>query len=326
MVTDRMRPAPAADDPAAPGLADPGVQADWSASRPRERSVEPRSLRRWTADRLGELRVHPRRDLGQNFLVDERLLDAVEEAAELEPTDIVLEVGGGLGVLSKRLAHRVAHLHVVEVDPRLCVALDEELRGFAGVTLHRADAVCLDFGRLAPPPGKLVANLPYGVAATVLLKAVEELPQATLFVGMVQREVADRLRAEPGSRGYGATSVLAQLACEVRLHRAVPRAAFDPAPNVDSAIVVLRRCERPPAERVRAFVRDAFAHRRKTLAGSLALARGGDTSVRDRARAALLELGQPADARAERLSPPELEKLTLAVEGGEHARLAAEGS
>ena len=265
----------------------------------------------WTRARVAELDLRPSRDFGQNFLVDERFLDAVEEAAELDPADTVIEVGGGLGALSVRLAPRTAHLHVVEVDPRLAAFLAGELEPFAGVTLLTADAVRLDLGKLRPAPTKLVANLPYGVAATVLLKAVEELPGVRLLVAMVQREVGGRLAAAPGSRTYGATSVLAQLACEVRVHRRVPRSAFWPAPNVDSTVVVIRRRRPTPSRAVRDVVRAAFAHRRKTLAGSLALARPGDEGLRERVRAALVALGHPADARAERLSPDELERLAL---------------
>ncbi len=274
-----------------------------------EPRAAPGGLRARTVARLADLGLRPNRDLGQNFLVDGRFLDVVEEAAELSAADVVLEVGGGLGVLSERLAPRVAHLHVVEVDPVLIPALEESLIAFPNATLHLVDAVRLDFSSLLPAPGKLVANLPYGVAATVLLKSVEELPGADLLVAMVQAEVAERLAATPGSRVYGATSVLAQLACDVRLHRRVPRSAFHPAPHVDSAIVVLRRLRPAPAGEVRTLIRGAFAHRRKTLAGSLALSGLYPPGIREQAREALASLGHPPDVRAERLSPPELESL-----------------
>lgn len=278
----------------------------------REQGVGP-NLRRWTLDRLRELELRPSRDRGQNFIVDDRYLRAVLKAAELAPGDVALEVGGGLGALSLRVAPLVAHLHVVEVDRRLAALLSRELSPFANATVHAVDAVGLDLAGLVPVPTKLVANLPYGVAATTLLKAIEELPDAALLVGMVQVEVAERLAAAPGSRTYGATSVLAQLACEVRLWRRVPRSAFHPAPNVDSAILILRRRRPAPAPEVRELVRAAFAHRRKTLAGSLALAGTARPDVRERAREVLLALGHPPDARAERLSPEELEWLAVGL-------------
>jgi len=273
-------------------------------------SGEPRqaSLRR-----LRRFGVRPNRELGQNFLIDDNILRLVARAAELGQADVVLEVGGGLGVLSEYLAPRVAHLHVVEVDRSLEDPLREALAPFANTTLHLADAVTLDLGGLAPAPGKVVANLPYGVAATVLLKSIAELPGATLWVAMVQREVADRLAAAPGSKSYGATSVLAQLACEVRFLRKVPRTVFRPKPGVDSALIELRRIAPAPGREVTALIHAGFAHRRKALAGSLALAPGATPDIRDAARSALASLGHPRDARAERLEPVDWPRLATAL-------------
>jgi len=252
--------------------------------------------------RLREFGVRPNRELGQNFLIDDNILGVIERAAELDPSDVVLEVGGGLGVLSEYLAPRVEHLHVVEIDAALEPALRDALDPHDNVTLHLADAVRLDLAALEPPPTKVVANLPYGVAATVILRAVAELPKVQRIVAMVQREVGERLAAPPGSKTYGATSVLAQLACDVKVERRVPASVFHPAPRVESALVVLRRTAEPPPEAVADLVHAAFAHRRKALAGSLALAPGASPDVRERARAALEAIGHPADARAERLS------------------------
>jgi 16S rRNA (adenine1518-N6/adenine1519-N6)-dimethyltransferase len=259
--------------------------------------------------RMREFGVRPNRELGQNFLIDDNVLGVIGRLAELDGDDVVLEVGGGLGVLSEYLAERVGHLHVVEVDRGLAPALEDALAPFANATLHLADAVKLDYASLDPPPTKVVANLPYRVAATVLLKSIEELPGATLWVAMTQREVGERLAAAPGSKTYGATSVLAQLAADVRVGRRVPRSVFHPVPNVESSLVVLRRHSPAPDRRTAAFVHAAFAHRRKALGGSLALAPGAPPGVRDATRVALERLGQPADARAERLAPGELAAL-----------------
>jgi 16S rRNA (adenine1518-N6/adenine1519-N6)-dimethyltransferase len=266
-------------------------------------------LRQASLRRLRDFDIRPNRELGQNFLIDDNLLDVIGRAAELEPGDVVLEVGGGLGVLSEYLAPRVAHLHVVEIDRTLQPALDDALAPFDNTTLHVADAVKLDYARLAPPPSNVVANLPYGVAATVLLKSIEELPGAGLMVGMVQREVGERLAAAPGTKAYGATSAIAQLSCEVRVLRRVPATVFHPAPNVVSALVLLRRIAATPPPGVIGLIHAAFAHRRKALAGSLALAPGGDAALRDRARQALEQLGHPPDARAERLAPGDFARL-----------------
>jgi 16S rRNA (adenine1518-N6/adenine1519-N6)-dimethyltransferase len=249
------------------------------------------------------------RELGQNFLVDRNILGVIERLAELEPGDVVLEIGGGLGVLSQRLAARVRHLHVLEVDRELEPQLRDALSGFANVTLQIGDALRLDLEALDPAPTKVVANLPYAIAATVILRTIEELPSVTEWVVMVQREVGERLAASPGTRAYGAPSVLAQLAAEVKVLRPVARTVFRPVPHVDSVLIGLRRSAPAAGAPLRALVHDAFAHRRKALAGSLALAADAPEDIRERARAALLELGHPADARAERLSPEEFREL-----------------
>jgi 16S rRNA (adenine1518-N6/adenine1519-N6)-dimethyltransferase len=273
-------------------------------------SGEPRqaSLRR-----LRHFGVRPNRELGQNFLIDDNILGVIGRAAELDPADVVLEVGGGLGVLSEYLAARVGHLHVVEIDASLEAPLAEALEPFPNTSLHLADAVKLDLAALAPPPTKVVANLPYGVAATVLLKSVAELPGAALWVAMVQREVGERLAAAPGGKSYGAASVLAQLSCQVRVLRRVPRTVFHPEPNVESALVVMRRDAPAPPPELNALVHAGFAHRRKALAGSLALSPGAPDDLRAAAREALTALGLPADARAERLAPQDWPRLADAI-------------
>jgi 16S rRNA (adenine1518-N6/adenine1519-N6)-dimethyltransferase len=262
-----------------------------------------------TLRRMREFGVRPKRDLGQNFLIDSNILGVIERAAELEPADVVLEIGGGLGVLTEHLAPRVAHVHVVELDRALEPALRDAIAPFANVSLHLADAMRLDLPALDPPPTKVVANLPYGIAAGAILRTIEELDAVQRWVGMIQKEVGERLAAAPGSDAYGVPSVLAQLACEVRVLRPVSRNVFTPVPNVDSVLVGLRRAGPAPAPGLRALVNAAFAHRRKALPGSLALAPCAQPDVRARARAALEQLGHPPDARAERLSPQDFQAL-----------------
>jgi 16S rRNA (adenine1518-N6/adenine1519-N6)-dimethyltransferase len=250
--------------------------------------------------------------LGQNFLVDRNILDVIERLAGVGADDVVLEIGGGEGVLSERLAGSVAHLHVVEVDRRLEDRLRDVLSGLGNVTLWMADAMDLDLAALDPPPTAVVANLPYSIAATVILRTIEELPSVHQWVVMVQREVGKRLAASAGDSAYGAPSVLAQLACDVRVLRPVARTVFRPVPRVDSVLVGLHRRDPggPGVEPlVRALVHDAFAHRRKALAGSLALAPAAAPGVRERTRAALVQMGHPPDERAERLSPEEFREL-----------------
>jgi 16S rRNA (adenine1518-N6/adenine1519-N6)-dimethyltransferase len=310
------------------------------AESPVQPSAQPESPVQPSLRRMRRFGVRPDRDLGQNFLIDSNILGVIGRAAALEPRDVVLEVGGGLGVLSEYLARRVQHVHVVEIDERLREALLDATDPHANVTVHWADAMTIDLAALDPAPGKVVANLPYGVAASVLLRTIEELSGALVWVAMVQREVGERLAAAPGGRAYGVPSVLAQLACEVEVLRTIPRTVFHPVPNVDSVLVQLRRRRErdgdgdgdgygenadghagaeppsvPPA--LRALVAGGFAHRRKTLAGALELA-GGSSFLpprsREQVRDALVRLGHPADARAERLAPEDFRALARLLE------------
>ena len=244
--------------------------------------------------------------LGQNFLSDPNLLDAIVRDAELRPDDVVLEVGAGEGVLSERLADVAAHLHSVELDRGLAEALGP-LAARPNVSLHWADAMRIDFGSLRPVPTAVVSNLPYSVATPVILRTIEQLPSLRSWTVMVQREIADRLRAAPGGRIYGSPSVLAQLACEVRLLRKVDPAVFKPRPRVDSAILALQRIGPGADPATRELVRAAFAHRRKALARSVEHVRPGSLVA---VRAALEELDLPADARAESLAPNDFAALS----------------
>jgi 16S rRNA (adenine1518-N6/adenine1519-N6)-dimethyltransferase len=243
--------------------------------------------------------------LGQNFLADANLLDAILRDADLGPEDVVLEVGAGEGVLTERLADAAAAVHVIEIDRGLEPAL-APIAAHEGVRLHWGDAMKVDLARLEPAPTAVVANLPYSIATPLILRTIEELPSVGRWTVMVQREIADRLRAGPGSRTYGAPSVLVQLACEVRLLRAVDPAVFRPRPRVESALLGLRRTGPAADPGTRELVRAAFAHRRKSLPRSLEHVRPG---MLEAARSALKALGLPEDARAEALSPEEFAAL-----------------
>lgn len=248
--------------------------------------------------------------LGQNFLADPNLLDAIVRDAELSPHDVVLEVGAGEGVLTERLAVAAAHLHTIEIDRRLEPAL-AAVSALPNVSLHWGDAMKIDLAAFEPTPTAMVANLPYSVATPLILRTIERLPSLVSWTVMVQREIADRLRAAPGSRTYGSPSVVAQLACEVELVRKVDPAVFRPRPRVDSAILRLRRTGPGADQATRALVRAAFAHRRKSLARSLEHGREGSLAG---ARAALAELGLPEDARAEALSPQDFASLSAKLQ------------
>jgi 16S rRNA (adenine1518-N6/adenine1519-N6)-dimethyltransferase len=251
--------------------------------------------------------------LGQNFLADPNLLEAIVRDSGVGEDDVVLEVGAGEGVLSERLAPRVAHLHTVEIDRGLEPAL-ENVAALPNVTLHWGDAVKLDFAEFDPAPDAMVANLPYSVATPVIMKTIEELPSLRTWTVMVQLEIAERLRAPHGNRTYGAPSAIAQLACEVQILRKVDPAVFKPRPRVESAILRLRRIGPGADAATRDLVRAAFAHRRKTLARSLEITGlKGVPQPRAAARAALAELGFPEQARAEQLAPADFAALSAAL-------------
>ena len=254
--------------------------------------------------------VIPKKQLGQHFLADRNILGVIGRLAELAPDDVVLEVGPGLGVLTRYLADRVAHVHAVELDR----SLEPHLEGVSSertVDLHWGDALTLDLAALRPAPTKLVANLPYNVATPIVAESLAGLPSLDLWCVMVQREVADRFFAEPSTKAYGAVSVLVQLAARRTGFHPVARTVFQPPPNVDSALVAFRRVPLPDRfDRVKTLVEAAFAHRRKTLPNSLALA---GLAPRERAAAALEAIGRPAETRAEALEPTEFVALTEAL-------------
>jgi 16S rRNA (adenine1518-N6/adenine1519-N6)-dimethyltransferase len=261
---------------------------------------------------------HSPRRFGQNFLADPNLLETIVREADLTSEDVVLEVGGGAGALTERLAPVVRWLHVVEIDERLRDDLADLVEQADGdIDLVWGDVMKVDLSRLAPAPNRVVANLPYSIATPLLVKTIAELPSVESWVVMVQREIADRLRADPGTREYGSPSVLVQLACEVTMLRTVDPAVFVPRPRVGSALLHLRRKGAGADEDLVAVVRRGFAHRRKSLARSLELACAGSLGP---ARAALESMDKPADARAETLSPEEWEVFAKALaEHGEES-------
>jgi 16S rRNA (adenine1518-N6/adenine1519-N6)-dimethyltransferase len=254
---------------------------------------------------LAAVSTRPRKEYGQHFLRDPNILEVIGRLAELEPDDVVLEIGPGQGVLTRYLAERVRRVHAVEIDH----ALERALGDLAdNVEVVFGDALRLELPQDAT---KLVANLPYNVATPLVVESIDGLPNVGLWCVMVQREVADRFFALPGTKAYGAVSVLVQLAAERTGFHAVSRTVFRPQPNVDSALVAFRRTELPARYgRVKMVVAAAFAHRRKTLPNSLALA---GTASREQAVEALEAIGRSADTRAEALAPKEFVALAEAL-------------
>ncbi|MDX6412085.1 MAG: rRNA (adenine1518-N6/adenine1519-N6)-dimethyltransferase [Gaiellaceae bacterium] len=251
--------------------------------------------------------VRAKKQLGQHFLVDENILGVIDRLADLEPEDVVLEIGPGLGILTRYLADRVAFVHAVEHDR----SLEEHLPKRDDVKVHWGDALAVDLTALDPPPRKLVANLPYNVATPIVVESLDGLPSVESWCVMVQREVADRFFAEPSTKAYGAVSVLIQLATERTGLHPVSREVFRPRPNVDSALVAFRRKPLPESfPRIKRIVQAGFAHRRKTLPNSFSLS---GIATRAQAEAALAAIGREPGVRAEALEPHEFVALTEAL-------------
>ncbi|MBA3333455.1 MAG: ribosomal RNA small subunit methyltransferase A [Actinobacteria bacterium] len=252
----------------------------------------------------------PKKRLGQHFLVDENILGVIGRLAALEPQDVVLEVGPGIGVLTRYLADRVAVVHAIELDRSLEEPLRSALEGRDNVRLVLGDALVLDLASLEPAPTKLVANLPYNIATPLVLDSLDGIPSLERWCVMVQREVAQRFFAMPRTKAYGAVSVLVQLQTHKVGFHAVPPTVFKPRPRVESALVAFERLEGSSLQQIRPVVNAAFAHRRKTLANSLALF--GLASRAD-AEQALAAIGKPPGARAEELEPADFVALADAL-------------
>lgn len=250
--------------------------------------------------------VAPKKALGQHFLVDENIVGVIGRLSALEPDDVVLEVGPGLGVLTRYLADHVRLVHAIEVDRALEPALRDALGDRTNVELVWGDALAIEVAALSPAPTKLVANLPYNIATPLVVETLEHAASLARWCVMVQREVADRFFATPRTKSYGAVSVLVQLAARKVGFHPVPPTVFRPRPRVDSALVAFERAPVAPIAEVRPIVEAAFAHRRKTLANSVGLA---GLVERARAEDALASIGRSKRVRAEELEPREFVRL-----------------
>lgn len=268
--------------------------------------VEPLSLLgardiRELAERYG---VRPTKQHGQNFVIDANTVRMIVARAGVGADDVVLEVGPGLGSLTLALLHTCAHVTAVEIDPVLASALPQTVAErmpdvAAKLAVVNADAVSVR-DLPAPAPTAMVSNLPYNVAVPVLLHLLSSVPTIDTVLVMVQAEVADRLAAGPGSRTYGVPSVKARWFGTVEKAGSIGRNVFWPAPNVDSALVLIKRHHRQwsaSQQRVFALVDAGFAQRRKVLRSALAGVFGGPAA----AESALVGAGISPQARAETL-------------------------
>jgi 16S rRNA (adenine1518-N6/adenine1519-N6)-dimethyltransferase len=262
---------------------------------------------------LRDHELAPSRRLGQHFLADPNTARRIVRLAGLQPGDRVLEIGPGLGSLTVALLERGCSVLALELDRGLASVLEDVVAGARGVRIVTGDALTVDFDELLGVDAwRCVSNLPYNVATPVVVRLLEEAPGVRTLLVMVQRELADRLVATPGSSSYGAPSVRVAFFAHAKIVGSVPPAVFVPQPNVDSALVELVRRDTPPVDvpsRARLFelVRAGFAHRRKMLRRSLRAELGGHTeavlnraAVDSRGRAESLGLDEwAAIARAE---------------------------
>lgn len=281
--------------------------------------VSPLSTPSATLAALERHGLHTKKSLGQHFLVDDNVLSRMLELAALAGDETVIEVGPGIGTLTVPLLERARAVIAVERDRDLVEVLLESTREFERFTLISADAVEVSPDEISAsygPPTALVANLPYGVAATVVLRFFRMLPSIRQSTVMVQAEVADRMAAEPGTKAYGAYSVKLQLIARPVGRFNVPPGCFLPPPRVDSAVIRLERhavAQDPDLLRAAAAVADAaFAQRRKTLRNSLRATSGLSASVIDDALSAA---GIDGGLRAEALPPQAFVEIARNLSG-----------
>jgi len=256
------------------------------------------------------MRIPPKKSLGQNFLTDPHYLGKIVYAAKVGPDDQVVEIGPGLGHLTRELAARAGRLVVIELDDRLIAGLRGEFASRQQVEIVHGDALAFDYGSLTGR-WKVVANLPYYISTPLIQRLIACRGRFSLLTLMVQKEVAERLAAPPGGKEYGFLSVLVQYSAAARIEFVVPAGAFSPRPKVDSAVVTLVLRERPqyPVSDEALFLRvikAAFSLRRKTLRNSLQPLAFSRDVLADAAAAAGIDLGR----RAETLSVAEFGMLS----------------
>ena len=259
---------------------------------------------------LEKLNMRPGRGLGQNFLLDNNLLEFIVRSANITPGETVLEVGPGFGALTEKLLRAGAELYAVEFDHRVCEFLREQHKE-SNFHLTEGDGCRVDYAELlgSDAPFRAIANLPYAVSSVLIARFLElaNPPQQMIF--MLQKEMGERLAAQPGKGSYGALSVRVQQLYDVKILRIVPPEVFYPAPAVESALVAfeLKECVPPPdiRKKLEKVVKLAFLNRRKQLGKVLK-----QHYSEDAIRSALAEVGHPWEIRPEKLTVDEFEKLS----------------
>lgn len=268
--------------------------------------------------------VSAKKSLGQNFIIEPKIIQRIADAAECDKQDLILEIGPGLGSLTQRLAEQAGQVVTVEIDKTLLPALAESLAPYDNIQLINDDAMQADFAALLAPhlsrpdlrPGFMaVANLPYYITTPLIMRFLESNTPWRRLVFMVQKEMAERMQAAPGGKDYGALSLAVQYRAKAQIAFKVPATVFLPRPKVDSAVIVLDRLENPPAEvsdeaLLFEVIRAGFNQRRKTISNSLSRVMKLD---KDMVTAALETAQINPTRRAETLTLSEFATLTNAL-------------
>lgn len=251
-----------------------------------------------------------RKSLGQHFLDDRRILERIVDALDPAGSDAVIEIGPGRGSLTEALVPRVGRLALVEYDRALAARLRERYAGTPSVSVVEADVLDVPLASLVEGPFKVIGNVPYYITTPILFHALEA-PRATRIVLLVQREVADRIVAAPGSKTYGALSVNVQAVAAARIAFRVAPGSFNPPPKVESAVVVIEPRPDPVVnsseeDTFRRFVQDAFGMRRKQMRRVVRTIAALDAAMAD---AALARASIDPEVRPETLSPADFARL-----------------
>ncbi|MBV0915455.1 16S rRNA (adenine(1518)-N(6)/adenine(1519)-N(6))-dimethyltransferase RsmA [Apilactobacillus sp. HBW1] len=270
---------------------------------------------------LNRFHLSAKKSLGQNFLTDLNVLTKIVDAAHLTDTDNVIEIGPGIGGLTEFLARSSKRVLAFEIDQNLLPVLDETLSTYDNVEVINQDILQANLPAIIEEkfnnerPIKVVANLPYYITTPIILDLLKGNAEFDNITVMMQKEVAQRLEAKPGSKDYGSLSVIIQYLNDVKLAFEVSRKSFIPAPNVDSAIVTLERKETIENEvfdekAFASFVRGCFAHRRKTLWNNLQGLFGKDAETKEKVQAVLDEFDIQPSIRPEKLTVDQYVDLT----------------
>ena len=272
-----------------------------------------------TIEVLQKYHFNFQKKFGQNFLIDPNVLERIMDAAEITGEDCVLEIGPGIGTMTQYLCERARHVISVEIDKNLIPILEDTLAAYDNKTIINEDILKVDMNRLAEvynggKPMKVVANLPYYITTPIIMGLFENKVPLKSITIMVQKEVADRMQEEPGTKDYGALSLAVQYYARPEIVANVPPNCFIPRPNVGSAVIRLTRYEVPPVtvkdeKKMFELIRASFNQRRKTLVNGLGNARNLNLS-KDRITKALEEMGLSPMVRGETLSLEQFARLS----------------